>query len=239
MATKTVKKCGTVEGPMIERGWACCACRAAHGVAVYNIRERRTCRECGHKRCVGAMKRVWPEPMLAVPEDAIKVPAPPENVGGLFGILQTLLGGVGAGVSATRAVQVGHARRWHASLRAAAHAATRKPTEAPWEDPRWTKACDEVVAAFASAQVHEATQAVANGETKPAIDSIARHVKKDLPRAIQIFGHHPADARPCKCRHYSIVAAGAERTAERTGQDFRDLVKAGTRIVDRYLASRS
>jgi len=135
---------------------------------------------------------------------------------GLLGLLQSFLGDLGKPAS----------------------------TGKPWEDPRWTKACDEVVAAFAAERVRADTLDVSVGEKpldaiRPNVDSIKRYVKRDLPRAIQIFGHHPADARPCKCRHYSIVSAGAERTARSTGEDFETLVKAGIKIVDRYLASRS
>jgi len=200
-------KCGAVEGPTLPKGWACCACYREHGVGIYNAAKDRVCKQCGHKRCVGASKRVWPHKELAVPQEV------------LFPGLTALARVFGA----------------FAGLGSAAR--EPKPEPKPEQDPKWVQACDDVVAAFASAQLR--AEQAGEGHKGPPTKLLAETVKTALPRAVQIFGRHPTDAPPCKCRHYSLIAAGAEKVSEMTGQDFAALAKSGQRIVDWYLASRS
>jgi hypothetical protein len=202
-------RCGAIEAPNLDRGWVCCACYRKHGIGIYNGPDRKACKECGHKRCVGAMKRKWLGREVAVPS---------EMVGGLVGALMRAIGAF---------VPAAQVRRRTEQI---------SPSN-PTEDPKWQKACDEVVAAFAAAQLR-AQQA--GRETKgPPIDMLAKSVRARVPRAAEIFGAHPHDAPPCKCRHYSLIAAGAEQVAELTGADFDLLAKSGMRVVDWYLATRS
>ncbi len=214
IARRRVLQCGAVKGPMIPRGWACCACYREYGVGVYNRAELRACHACGHKRCVGAMKRVWPDPQLAVPEgivrDAVASSKAIDNDGFLGGLLRAIGAFAGAG---------------------------RPAPPKPENDPKWQAACNDVVAAFAAAQLRAEHEG--RGRAGPPTELMAKSVKDNLPRAVEIFARHPQDAPPCKCRHYCIIAAGAEKIAEMTGQDFETVCKSGTRIVDWYLASRS
>jgi hypothetical protein len=210
------RRCGAVEGPLLSRGWACCACYREHGVGVYNRAELRACHACGHKRCVGTMKRVWPDAQIAVPEGIVRdvVEASKKTVAD-DGFLGGLLRAIGAftGKPALR------------------------PPPRPQDDPKWQAACNEVVAAFAAAQLR--AEHAGHGHKGPTTELMVKSVKDNLPRAVEIFAGHPNDAPPCKCRHYSLIAAGAEKIAAMTGQDFEYVVKSGTRIVDWYLAGLS
>jgi hypothetical protein len=215
---KRALKCGAVHGPLIPRGWACCACYREHGVGVYNRAELRACHACGHTRCVGAMKRAWPDTQIAVPEgivrdvvEASKKTADAEDDGFFGGLLRAI--GAFAGKSAPR------------------------PPPRPQDDPKWQAACNEVVAAFAAAQLR--AEHAGHGPKGPTTELMVKSVKDNLPRAVEIFAGHPNDAPPCKCRHYSLIAAGAEKIAAMTGQDFEYIVKSGTRIIDWYLAGLS
>jgi hypothetical protein len=113
-----------------------------------------------------------------------------------------------------------------------------KPPEPPKpeQDP-WTKACDDVIAAFASAQLR--AEHAGQSMKGPPMTEFAQDVKASLPRALQIFGDHPTNAPPCLCRHYSIIAASAEKVVRVTGKDYVQTVKSGQRILDSYLNSRS
>lgn len=124
VARKKTQRCGAVETSYIERGWVCCACFKKTGVGTYNGKTREQCKQCGHQRCEGAMRRKWPTPKVR----AVRPKREPVTFLGVF-------------VSALSAIQ-----------RGAAISATmlRKETD---DTAKWQAACDDVVAAFAAARL--------------------------------------------------------------------------------------
>ncbi len=206
-------RCGTVEGPQIERGWICCACYKKQGVGVYNGLQRTECKQCGHERCKGTTRRQWDPPSpVAVPPDAVK---------GFLGAFVRMLGGM--------LPTPARMAEWPLF--------DPKPkTNDP--DPAWEKACNEVVAAFCAAELRakQAGRETAGIE----VDQITRSVRSRLPRAMELYtDSHPSDAKPCTCRHLALIAAGAEMTAQAKGQDHSRLFASGKNVLDWYLSTRS
>jgi len=233
-------RCGSVEAPQLEKGWICCACFKTHGVGVYNGAQRTECKQCGHERCKGAMKRTWTPPDARSP-----IAVSPEDVkqaaGGFLGALARLLMGTGGSMMKAGAEQMhGQDVRVQGPSRVSFFdSVNQPPPDSGKHEQQWQKACDEVIAAFLAAELHAEQAGKKTSGIKP--EQITRSVRDRLPRAKEIYkeASHPSNAKPCTCMHLSLLLAGAEQTARATGQDPHKLFDSARSVLNWYLASRN
>jgi hypothetical protein len=99
-------------------------------------------------------------------------------------------------------------------------------------EPEWQKACDTLVAALRS---HE----LRTGGVCTPRKALEASVKRNLPRAREIFGLHPENAPPCHCRTFALIRAGCESASRRTGAPVEVLLHANCSVLENYLASRN
>ena len=126
-----------------------------------------------------------------------------------------------------------------------------KPKREVWLDPEWTRARDEVAAAFAAQEIKDtflpygaAGKRIATGMVKAAekrLQFVLKAINRDLPEAQAEFD---ADHPPCRpgprCRHHALLEVAAQNAFE-AGHARNPTVafRMMQVVLDKYLRSRS